>query len=228
MQPRTGLMSGLNTIADWVMKLSVVNIFWFMLNIPIVMIVFFMMISPSLSVVAVWGIPLFFFSILLFFPSTFAVFAIARDWVMKGEVNSLWKIFWGHFISNYKSALVSGSVLTLLWVVWAADGYYFQLQHDIFGVIFTIIGFFLYVYTVIFIALSVHYQMGRRELLKNAFFVTVGSPKLLILIILANVVIVYLSFRFWFVLVFFAMSLCALVTFYLFYRFTLRVKEKIG
>lgn len=226
MQSRSGFMGALHFIADWVMRLSIVNLLWFTINIPVLSIVFFMVISPSVSERLLLGIPLFILLILLFFPSTVAVFAVARDWVMKTETASLWKKFWKHFTSNYKNALVIGLILTIIWGVWIADLYYFNQVNEIFGVVFAILGVLLFAFTMIYLSIYVHYDMGKRAQLKNAFFVTAGSPLLTLLILFLHLIIAYLTLRFWFTAVFFTMSLSAAVTFYLFYRFTLKVKEK--
>ncbi|UCZ52483.1 DUF624 domain-containing protein [Bacillus shivajii] len=226
MQPRSGFMGGIHIIADWIMKLSIVNLLWFIVNLPILVIVFFMIISPSISAMVMFGIPLILSLLLLFYPSTIAVFAIARNWVMKKEQVSLWKSFWKNFKVNYKGAFKVGFVLTTLWAVWVVDLYYFNQQHEIFTVIFTIIGILLFVYTMIFFSIHVHYDMGKKAQLKNAFFVTLGSPLLTLMILFSHLLIAYMSMRFWFVVVFFTMSVSAVVTFYFFYRFTLKVKEK--
>ncbi|WP_179298869.1 YesL family protein [Evansella halocellulosilytica] len=228
MQPRSGFMGGIHIIADWIMKLSIVNLLWFIVNLPVLAIVFFIIISPSINAMFIFGIPLIISLLLLFYPSTIAVFAIAREWVMNNEGVSLWKSFWRHFSVNYKHSLIAGLILTSLWIVWAVDMYYFNQQHEIFGVIFTIIGVFLFAFTLIFLSIYVHYDMGRKAQLKNAFFVTVGSPLLTIFILVLHLIIVYMSIRFWFVVAFFTMSVSAIVTFYLFYQFTLKVKEKVG
>lgn len=228
MQPRSGFMSGLHVIADWIMRLSIVNLFWLMINLPVAGLIFFILISPNASAMVVLAIPLFFLVSLLFFPSTIAVFALVRDWVVGNEVASISKAYWGHLKETYRQSLVIGLILSVAWLIWGADLYYFNNHHELLAVVFVFIGFLLLVYTMNVLSVHVHFNVKRTQQFKNAFLVTFGNPVLTILILAVTVIIAYLSIRFWFIGVFFAMSANAIVCFFLFYRYTKKLKEKIS
>lgn len=221
----SGMMGTLYTITDWIARLSMINIIWIIVNLPLIVILILMILSPSNQVILILVIPLAVLLPLLFFPGTTATFAMVRDWIMNKNHPSFSKEFLRHLKNNYKSSAMSGIVLTCIWIVWAIDYYYFRLHYDVLGIIFIIIGFMLFAYTIIFFCLSVHYDMSKRELFKNAFFVTVGSPLLLIGILVVNFSIILISTRFLFLLPFFTISISIFFSFYAFYRFTLKVAK---
>lgn len=224
--PVSGFMGGLYTITDWVMRLSILNTLWIVNNLPILFILFLMALSTSNSVIIVLAIPLAFLLPILFFPATTAAFATVRDWIMKNELPSLSKGYWGHLKSYYKNGVLSGIALTSVWIVWLIDYYYIRSLNDLLGVILFIIGLLLFAYTIIFFCLSVHYHMGIKELFKNAFFVTVGSPLLLVGILVINFSLLFMSTRFLFLLPIFTISMSIFLSFFAFYRFTLKVGKK--
>ncbi|MFD1737393.1 YesL family protein [Bacillus salitolerans] len=221
-----GFMGLFYGLTEWIMKLSVINILWSIINIPIFLILLLMALSPSNSAVAFLAIPFAFLLPLLFFPSTTAVFGMVRDWLLKKENGSLVKGYWLHLKNNYKPSSLSGVILTFIWFVWGIDYFYLRSFHDILGIVLFFIGILLFAFTMIFFCLYVHYHMGMKELFKHTFFVTVGSPYTLLGTLIMNSIVIFLSTRFLFLIPFFTMSICAFLTFYLFYRFSLRVTNK--
>lgn len=226
MQIKSSYLRNINIVAEWIMRISLINMFWFMLNFPIILIAFFIFISPTMeSILLLSG----FFSILLvfiFFPSTVAVFAVSRDWVLKKQFTFLWKNYWNHFKRNYVQSLYIGFILTIVWVVWAVDFYYLNLQHQILGVVISIFGLFLLVYTINVLAVLIHYDMTKKQQFKLAFLLTFGKPQLSILILTILFFGFYLSYRFWFFILFFTVSASSYSIFYLFYRFVINIKEE--
>jgi uncharacterized membrane protein YesL len=208
---------------EWIMRFSVINILWFSTNLPIFFILLMMYVQePRVE----YSLPLALLFPLLFFPSTIAMFASVRDWVMKKEQQSLTKAYFSYLKSNYKMSFLSGLFLLFVWFIWLVD-YYFFKNSNIWSTVFLIVGPLLFVYTMNFFSLSVHYQMSRKALIKNAFFVTVGSPFLLLCILMSNFLLFYLSAaKFLFLLPLFTGSISAYISFLLFYRFSLKVKQK--
>jgi uncharacterized membrane protein YesL len=219
----SGMMSGFYTITDWVMRLSVLNILWMVTNLPILFILFLMILSPSDNVLIILAIPLTLLLPILFFPGTAAAFSTVRDWILKNSQPSLTKGYWNHLKKNYKNAVISGTAITCVWIVWLIDYFYFRSLNDLLGVMFLIIGLLLFAYTISYFCLSVHYYMSIKETFKNALFVTVGSPLLLLGILVGNFSILFMSTRFLFLLPIFTVSMCVFLSFFVFYLFTLRV-----
>jgi uncharacterized membrane protein YesL len=222
----SGFMGVLYTITDWVMRLFILNMLWIVTNLPILFILFLMVLTPSQSAIILLAIPLAFLLPLLFFTGTTAAFATVRDWILKNDQSSLLKAYWGYLKVNYKKGLLSGIALTFLWIIWLIDYYYFRSLSDLLGVMLIIIGLLLFAYTIIFLCLSVHYHMRLKELFQNAFFVTVGSPLLLVGILVVNFTLLFMSIRFLFLLPFFTISMSIFLSFFAFYRFTLKVGKK--
>lgn len=227
MRDFTGFTGILYAAAEWIMRFSFVNIFWFLLNLP----VFFIASSIFLNGFAagfVWYLmPLLIFIPLLSVPSTAAVFAMAREWIMQVEQPSLIKSYFSHMRAGYKKSLLAGLILQSLWLVWLVDFYFFKAQSDWLGIVFAGIGIGLFIYTINLFSLSVHYQMEIRELFKNAFFVTVGKPLMSGFILICNLSLLYTGMtELLFLFPFFICTLSAYLSFLAFYRFSLKIETK--
>lgn len=221
-------MTALHVIADWVMRLSVVNVLWMVMNLPILFILFLMYLSPSTDAVLLLAVPLTILLPVLFFPATTAVFAMSRDWIMKKEETGLLKGFWTYMGKNYKGSFLSGIVLTLIWIIAIVDYFFFREINDILALVMIGLGILLFIYTVHFFSMTTHYRMTKRELFKNTFFVTVGSPLLAVAVVFICLSVFFINMRFMFLIPFFSISVAAFLSFYAFYRFTLKVGEKTG
>ncbi|SET00403.1 Uncharacterized membrane protein YesL [Oceanobacillus limi] len=222
----SGFMGGLFSLAEWIMRFTVVNILWIISNLPIFIIVFVMFLTPSNLANVILAIPIAILFPILFFPSLAAAYATVRDWIINKEKVSLLGAFWTYGKENYKTSFQSGLLVTGLWIIWAVDFYYFYQQNNFLGFIMLIIGVGLFVFMTNFICLSVHYHMTKKELFRNAFLITVGNPLLFISIIIIHASVIYMSMRIWFLFPFFSLSVTAFLTFYAFYRFTLKMEAR--
>ncbi|MFJ7826572.1 YesL family protein [Psychrobacillus sp. NPDC096623] len=227
MREFSGFPGVLYSTTEWVMRFSVVNILWMMINVPIVIILLSLYANNFSLAFLVYYVPLLILFPLLFFPSTTGMFAMARDWLLKIDHPSLTKAYFSHIKSNYKKSVLSGLVLTLLWLIWLIDFYYFKNEHELLSLVFSIMGFVLFVFTINYFSLNVHFQMNIRELLKNTFLVTIGSPFLFFVILISNFLLFYLSAtKLIFLIPLFTGSVSAYLSFALFYRFSLKMQEK--
>ena len=175
------------------MRFSVINILWFIINLPISFVIFSIYFNGFNNGFIVHLLPLVLLIPALFFPSTIAMFATVRDWVMKKEQQSLTKVYFSYLKANYKKSFLSGLALMFIWLIWAVDFYFFNSQNDLLSMVFLIFGFLLFIYTINFISLSVHYEMSSRTLMKNTFFLTFGSPLVCLFILISNYLLFYLS-----------------------------------
>ncbi|WP_172369997.1 YesL family protein [Sporosarcina jiandibaonis] len=225
----SGIMGTLYGATEWIMRFSVINILWFVINLPITIIIFIVSFSKSN---AGYGHLLYLLPLLpliptLFVPSTIAMYATARDWVMKNEQKSLVKTYFLYMKENYKQSFMSGLAILFIWLLWIVDFYYFNKISDLLSILFLIIGLALFAFTINFFSLSVHYQMTSRELIKNTFFVTIGNPLLCFFILTSNLFLFYLSvWEFLFLLPLFTGSLSAYLSFSAFHRFTLKIEKQ--
>lgn len=223
-----GLTGGLYTASEWIMKFSVVNILWIIFNIPFLFILLNLFLVYQIEGILFSLILLAILAPLLLFPATTAVFASVRAWIMKkDEHRGLIKSFWTYYKENYKRSLFSGLIFTFLWIVWAFDLYYFSQKNGILTILFIIMGVFLFVWTINFFSVTVHYHMQLFESVKNALLITLGSPVLFITVVLSSAVILYIGiYVFQALLLFFACSLIAFLSFASFYRMYLKLVEK--
>lgn len=226
MRELSGFMGGLYGSTEWIMRFSSINIIWFLMNGPITFIILSLYMNNFGNGFVLALLPLVLFIPTLFIPSTIAMFATVRDWVMKKDQSSLTKAFFTHMKSCYKKSFLSGLVLMSIWLIWIVDFYYFS-KNDLFRTILLIVGVLLFVYTINFFSLCVHYQMDIRTLIINTFFVTVGNPVLFFFVFTSNLVLFYLSAtKILFLLPLFTGSLSAFLCFAVFYRFTLKIEKK--
>ncbi|MCZ8535424.1 YesL family protein [Psychrobacillus psychrodurans] len=227
MQGFSGFTGALYSTTEWIMRFSVVNILWLIINLPIAIILLSLYVNSFSIEFVAYYVPLILLVPILFVPSTMGLFAMARDWVLKIEHPSLTKAYFAHIITNYKKSVMAGFFLTFLWLIWIIDFNFFTNQNDLLLMVISILGVILFVCTINFFCMNVHFQMNIRELLKNTFFVTIGSPLLFLLVLLFNFLLLYLSVtKLIFMFPLFTGSLSAFVSFTIFYRFTLKIQEK--
>jgi uncharacterized membrane protein YesL len=226
MRDISGLMGGFHLITEWFMRFTIVNILWFIINLPITIIVLSALFTDSSGGMIMQMIPVLLLFPILLFPSTVAMFAVTRDWLLEKEQNSLIMTYFSYFKDSYKTALLSGAGWGIIWLIWIMDLYFFSKENDLLTIIFIIIGLLLFVMNMNFFSLTSHYRMSVRELFKNSFFLTFGMPRLSFIILLLNVLIIYTSTKVWFLLPFFSGSISVFLSFYAFSKFTLKVEKK--
>lgn len=217
-----------NEAVEWFVKMTITNIYWFILNLPFAFVIFTMIFSPVKIGLLYYLLCFFILVPLLFFPGTTALFAVARDWVLKRETASHATVFFKYFKDNYKKSVISGLIFMFLWLIIVGDVYYLQsVGNAVFSMIFLIFGAGLLVYTIQFISLSVHFEMDVKTLLKNAFYFTFGKPIYSLLIFFITTFLIYVSIaKLWFLLPFFTGSIIAYLSFFIFYRMYLRIKHE--
>jgi uncharacterized membrane protein YesL len=223
MKGASDMMGGLYRLCEWIMRFSVINLLWIVFNIPIAFIVVNILFVEQTGIIVFLLIPLLILLPLLFFPATTAMFASARNLVMKEEGVSI-RQYWRYFKENYTRSLLGGLVLTVVWTIWAVDYYYFSKENIILLGIFLILGIVLFVFTINFFSILSHYHMKLLPAMKNSFLITMGSPLLFFTVLISNSIILYFSlFVFKFLLPFFTGSLIAYLSFSAFYRYYLKV-----
>ncbi|TVP81570.1 MAG: DUF624 domain-containing protein, partial [Alkalicoccus sp.] len=118
-------MNGFHRFFDWTAKFAVLNVMWLIVSIP-VLLLGAMVLTGSASGLE---IELFAASALLlplfFFPATAALFSSVRDLVMEKEPRSVARQFIVYLAKGYRQSSVGGVILTLIWLIWAVDYYYF-------------------------------------------------------------------------------------------------------
>ena len=222
-------MGGLYAISEWIMKFSMINLFWILFNIPIVFLLLNLLFIEQKEALPFLLIPIILLMPILFFPATTAMFGMVRGWISKDEGSShLFKSYWGYYKENYKRSALIGLILTIAWMIWAADVYYFfNDNNSIMMFLFMIMGIILFVFSINLFSVTVHYHMKLFTALKNTFLLTIGSPVLFIAVAISSGVVLYISLNvFRFFLPFLTGSLIAFLSFSAFYRNHLNSIEK--
>ena len=207
----SGIMGGLHGLANWFMRLSVVNLFWFIVNLPIFVIILSALQHEELGGKMLYMIPAVIFIPFILFPSTTAMFAIVRDWVLQNEQDSLWRTYFSYIKTNYKSSMISGLIWSVIWLIAIIDVNYFLGKKELLTIFFIILAIFLLLTNIIFFSIQVHYDMRIKELFKNSFFVAIGSPLLLISLFIVILLVVIITRKVWFFLPFFSGTICTLL-----------------
>lgn len=225
MQELNGMMSVFYTASEWFLKLATVNFIWFIMSLPLF--AAFVVIDLSYAAgIVFFGAAVLLFTPLLFFPATVAVFATVRDWLLDRDSSSV-KMYVNNLKANYKESMKMGVPFAAIWLIWYYGYFYFRTGSASLDLLFLILGLALFVYTVNFLSISVHYRMNTKERLLNAFFVSTGSPLLGLIILISNGLLIWISVsKLLMLLPLLTGSLSAFLSFSAFYSFTLRVKNK--
>lgn len=227
MQDLNGLMGVLYTASEWFLKMAVANFMWFLMSLPLFTAFVVIDISNAAGIV-LFGAAVLLFTPLLFFPATIAVFASARDWLL-GSDSSPVRMYAAHVKANYKESVKMGVPFAAIWLIWYFGYFYLRSENGTLNLLFLLLGAALFVYTVNFLSISVHYRMSGKERGMNAFFVSSGSPLLGLFILGSNGVLIWVSaVKLLLLLPLLTASLSAFLSFSAFYSFTLRVKNKQG
>jgi uncharacterized membrane protein YesL len=218
------IMGGLYTMSEWVMRFAVINVLWLLFNLPVVFFAGNLLLAEGQAEMIFFAILTAVFAPFVFFPATAAMFASARDWIIDNEGTSLFLSYVNYYKQNYRKSLLGGILFTGLWVILIVDFLFLKETSMILAFVFIVFGLILYVMTINFFSVNAHYDMKLRVLLKNAFFITVGSPVLLLAVLLSGLVLLYASVKGpLFLLLFFTGSLIAFLSFSAFYRLYLKV-----
>lgn len=236
MEPR-GFVGGIYRISEWIMRLSVINILWIICAFPF----FFILVSILLSLltgtvtieeftntVGSWLLILAVLAPFTFFPSTAAMFTVARKWVT-GETDApLFKTFFKGYKENFKQSILGGFMFSAFMYILLINFDYYSNTGSFIAYIF--IAFLLLAFVALFnfFSMIVHYQMKTWQLVKNALLVSIGKPvRSFTTAILASAVL-YVSFvHFQWLFIFFTGSVIAYIAYWNFNLIYIKLQEQV-
>ncbi|WP_254434117.1 YesL family protein [Halobacillus sp. Marseille-Q1614] len=219
-----GLMGGLFGVSEWIMKFSLGNLQWALFNLPVGLLLLSLLSLENSDLGFYLLFPLGLLTPFVFFPATAALFAKAREWVKKEEEGNREQSYFSYYKENYFKSMTGGLVFVLLWSVLAADIYYFSTRNSFLMNAFLIMGILLFVWTINFLCVLVHYDMKLLKVIKHSFVITIGSPILFAAIVICSGIILMISlYIFPLIIPLFTGSIIAFLTFSAFYRVHLKI-----
>jgi len=237
-----GLMGGLYRITEWIMRLVVINLLWIAFSIPFIFIAFpswinfgdvlSVKVSPELLLfkIVTGLIPVTIVTPLTFIPATSAAYSVARKWVMGEDDVPLFKTFIRSYRQNYKQSMLGGFIFAIIGLILFIDGYFFAVKSQTFGYLFYL---FLLLFILLaaafvnFLSILAHFEMKTTQMIKNSFMLTLGNPFRSIGNLISIAIVVAISSKYTFLIVFFMGSTIAFVTFWQFHQGLIKIQEKI-
>jgi uncharacterized membrane protein YesL len=203
----TGMIGGLYRICEWVMRLAYVNLLW---------------IGFILVGLVVFG----------FFPSTAAMFAVVRKWVM-GECDTpIFLTFYQAYKKEFlKMNLLGVSLVGVGYILFidyqffrAVESYYLQpLSYVFLALLLVFGGILLYVFPV-----YVHYDLKTFQVVKNALLVAISNPIPTGVMVVGSVIVLWITLSFLSVLFFFSGSALTFVIMWSACRSFTKVENRLG
>lgn len=228
-----GLMGGFYRISEWIMRFSVTNLLWLLTSIPVWFFILSMLMNEELDLAILQSTFVIVAIIAPFtlFPSTSAMFSLARKWLTGDEDAPLFKTFFINYRRNYVQSMLAGILYMIIFITLFVNYQFYMGLENNFQLIAPLFLAFMLVASISvfnFFSLQSHLHMKTIALLKNALLLTIGKPITSILIVVTNVSIIYISFSFFnaFLAFFFMGSLVAYMTFFHFQRMFQKIQDK--
>ncbi|MED4602778.1 DUF624 domain-containing protein [Paenibacillus validus] len=225
-----GVMGGFYRISEWIMRLSVINLLWIFCAIPFFFLGILLLNSTTEQMVYQTLFLMAVVSPFTLFPSTAAMFSVARKWVTGDEDVPLFKTFFRGYKSNFVQAMIGGFIYLLFGAILYANFQFYGNQSGLFGILrFLVmsISVLLIISLFHFFSILTHLHMKMLQIVKNAVLITIGSPiRSLSMIVLVGVVLFVSTRIFTFLIPFFTGSLIAVISFWHFNLIFGKLQEK--
>lgn len=234
-----GLMGGLYRVAEWIMRLAVINVLWIFCSIPFIFLIFNQLLTTSVETgmalesiydLIFWMLPPLIIAPFCFFPASAALCTVARKWVMGDEDVPLFKTFFRGFKSNYKQSMLGGLFFSFILIVLLINVQFYSEKGSYISVVsylFIVMVLLLVVAVMNYLSMLTHFEMKTRTLIKNSILFTIGRPLTSLMLLVGNSVILYVSFfKFTFLVPFFMGSLMGAFSFWSFYKVLQKIQEK--
>lgn len=228
-----GIMGGFYKLSEWIMRLSGINIMWFICSLPFFVVLMFVL-TPELNRDMLLQIMYMAAAVAPFtlFPATTAMFTVARKWVMGDTDVPLIRTFFKGYKDNYKQSMLGGLLYAVLGLLLAINYTFYSQQAgtlNLLSILFIV--FFVIMMSSLFYFFSIlsHLHMKTLQIVKNALLITIGNPVGTIVMIICNLFILYISFfKYTFLIPFFMGSVSATFTFFMFHKafLTIQIKQE--
>lgn len=217
-----GLFGGLYRVTEWITRLAVTNLLWFLSSSPFILLIVLSLISTEASMALFVLLIALIIAPVTFFPATTAMFSMARKWANGDEDAPLFKGFVRGYKENYKQSIVGGLFYSLiLGIVVFNIRFYSEMDMQFSGIL-TVVFIIIFVIVLItmfnFFSFLVHVRLDTRKLFRNAVLITLGKPGTTLMLILATFAVGFTTYKFPGIIFFFSGSVVAIVSFIFFRR----------
>ncbi|MBC8080628.1 MAG: DUF624 domain-containing protein [Gorillibacterium sp.] len=228
-----GIMGGFYRISEWIMRLSAINLLWLISSFPIVFLFLGLLRSPDLSTdfIKSWFLMVAIVAPFSIVPASAAMFSVARKWVTGDPDVPLWRSYWRGYKENYVQSMLGGIVFLAIAFLLVVNFYFYRGQtgiYQIVSIVFLMLMVLLVAAFLNFLCVMTHLHMKLFQIVKNSLLMTIGQPFSSISLLVLNGAIVYISFRFSFLAVFFMGSLMAAASFWNFHRSFTKIQTRYG
>ncbi|WP_223069952.1 YesL family protein [Paenibacillus caui] len=228
-----GVMGGLYRITEWIMRISGSNLLWLLCSSPFL---FFLLTKVLFILNDLGNDPLSLYGMAILapftlFPATAALFTVVRKWVMGEADVSVFRTYFKGYKENYKQSMIGGIFYTLLFVVMAVDYsvYMSKMQNlQMIGIIMLVLLILLFVSMFNFFSMVVHYHMKTSLIIKNAILLTVIRPFRAFTTVAGAIVLIFITARFQWLIIFGTASLTAWLAFVNFYATFTKMQAQIA
>ncbi|MEF2965529.1 DUF624 domain-containing protein [Paenibacillus sp. M1] len=231
MEPK-GLMGGFYKITEWIMRVAGSNLLWLICSLP------FLFFAFTAFFLSDFGSDFYYQNIIFMavltpftlFPATSALFSVTRKWVMGEADVGVTRTYFKGYKENYKQSMIGGIFYTLLTAIMYFDYTVYMEQFNNLQFIGIIIMVFLVILLVSlfhFFSMVAHYYLKTTQLIKNAVLLTILKPFRMLSTVICTGVLLFLTYRFPWLIFFGLASLTALVAFFNFYAAYNKVQEKV-
>lgn len=225
-----GIMGGFYRISEWIMRLSVINVLWVICAIPFFFLGLVFLQSQSADQALQTLILMAVVAPFTIFPSTTAMFSVARKWLTGEEDVPLFKTFFRGYKDNFVQSLLGGLIYMLIGAILYTNFQFYGNQTGAFGILrFLVLSLTVLLIISLFHFFSIlsHLHMKILQIVKNALLITIGNPVRSLSMIVLNGIVLYVSFNmFTFLIPFFMGSLIAVVSFWHFNLIFGKLQEK--
>lgn len=161
--------SMLYNILEWITKFAYINLLWFVFT-------------------AVGGL------ILGFYPATFALFSVIRDWLRGKSDIPTFNTFWSYYKNNFLKSNLLGLFVNVLFIFIAFSIFYISINESLtwvhiplFASILIIVLFLFYLFPSF-----VHYDLKLPKLIKNTFLIMIISPAYSFLMVISIISVYFI------------------------------------
>lgn len=182
--------------------------------------------AANMQEIIFFTIPFLIVCLLIFFPSTTAMFSMVRKWTMNEKDIPFFRSFFKYFKNNYIQSIIAGIIIELIWVVFIADYHYVTEYFSALTFLFIILTVYLLMISLFFLANIVHYEITAFAAFKNAAIMVITNPISSFSLGAFSLFLIYFSLSFAnFLIPFFTGVIVVFVTFTGYYRIYLKIEQ---